>query len=85
MINKRGLLIDKKILVYILSFKSITVCNLKVKYTPARKVDFKVILIYNLSLIKWINYKARNLIEFKRSKGLNSFDLLLDFLFNLFY
>jgi hypothetical protein len=85
LINKRGLLIDKRILIYILSFKSIIVYNLRVKYTPAYKIDFKVILIYNLSLIKWIDYKARDLIEFKRDKELNNFDLLLNFLFSLFY
>ena len=76
---------NKRVLIYILSFKSIIVRNLRVKYITAYKINLEIVLTYNLSLIKWINYKARNLIEFKRSKGLNSFDLLLDFLFNLFY
>ena len=59
MINKRGLLIDgqgllinKGILVRILSFKSITVYNLKFKRTSVRKINLKAILTYNLSLIK---------------------------------
>jgi len=52
LINKQGLLINERVLVYILSFKSITVYNLRFKYTPACEIDFKAILIYNLSLIK---------------------------------
>jgi hypothetical protein len=59
LINKRGLLIDgqgllinKGILVRILSFKSITVYNLKFKRTSVRKINLKAILTYNLSLIK---------------------------------
>jgi len=68
LINKRGLLINKRVLIYILSFKSIIVYNLKIKCTPAYKIDFKVALTYNLRLIKQIDYKARDLIEFKRGK-----------------
>jgi hypothetical protein len=83
--NKRGLLINKGILVRILSFKSITVCNLRLKYTPAYKINLKVALTYSLRLIKRINYEARDLIEFKRDKRLNNSDLFLDLLFNLFY
>jgi hypothetical protein len=85
LINKQGLLIDKEILVYILSFKGITVRDLRLKYTPARKIDLEIALTYSLRLIKRINYKARDLIKFKRSKGLNDSDLFLNLLFNLFY
>jgi hypothetical protein len=84
LINGRGLLIDEGILVYILSFKGITVYNLRFKRAPARKINLKATLTYSLSLIEWINYKARDFIEFKRDKRFNNFDLFLDFLFNLF-
>ena len=85
MIDGRGLLIDEGILVCILSSKSITVRDLKLKCTPAYKINLKVVLTYNLRLIERINYEARDLIEFKRSKGLNNSDLFLDLLFSLFY
>jgi hypothetical protein len=65
LIDKRGLLINKGILIYILSFKSIIVRNLKIGCTPARKIDFKVILIYSLSFIKRVGYKTKDLIKFK--------------------
>ena len=78
-------MINKGILVYILSFKSITVRNLKFGRTPVYKIDLKATLTRSLSLIKWISYEARDLIEFKRGKKSNSFDLFLDFFFSLFY
>ena len=68
LIDGRNLLIDEGILVYILSFKSITVYNLRFKRAPAYKIDLKATLTRSLSLIKWINYEARDLIKFKRSK-----------------
>jgi hypothetical protein len=79
------LLINKGILVYILSSKGIIVCNLGFGYAPAYKIDSKATLTYNLSLIKWISYKARDSIKFKGGKGFNSSDLFLDFLLSLFY
>jgi hypothetical protein len=79
------LLINKGILVCILSFKGIIVRNLGFKYTLAYKINSKATLTYSLSLIKWISYKARDSIKFKEGKGFSSFDLFLDFLFNLFY
>ena len=85
MIDRRGLLIDEGILVRILSSRGITVRDLRLRYTPARKIDPEVALTYNLRLIERINYEARDLIEFKRSKGLNNSDLFLDLLFSLFY
>jgi hypothetical protein len=85
LINRQGLLINKGILVYILSFKGIIVYNLGFKYALAYKIDSKATLTYSLSLIKWISYKARDPIKFKRDKGFNSSDLFLDFLFSLFY
>ena len=78
-------MINEGILVYILSFKSIAVYNLRFKRAPAYKIDLKVPLIYSLSLIKWVGYKVKDLIELKRSKKFNSSDLFLDFLFSLFY
>jgi hypothetical protein len=83
--NGGVLLIDEGILVRILSSKSIIVRDLRLKYTPAYKIDLEVALTYNLRLIKRIDYEARDLIEFKEGKGLNSFDLFLNLFFNLFY
>ena len=85
MIDKRGLLTNKRVLVRILSFKSITVYNLKIKCAPAYKINSEIALTYSLRLIKRINYKAKDLIEFKRSKRFNNFDLFSDLFFTLFY
>jgi len=85
LIDKRGLLINKRVLVRILSSKSITVYNLRIKCAPARKINSEIALTYNLRLIKRINYKAKDLIEFKRSKRFNSFDLFSNLFFTLFY
>ena len=52
LINKRGLLIDEGILIYILSSKSIIIRNLRLKYTLVYNIDLKVTLTRNLSLIK---------------------------------
>jgi hypothetical protein len=68
LLYKRGLLIDEGILVCILSSESVTVRNLKVGCTLVYKIDFKATLVYNLKFVKWINYKARDFIEFKRDK-----------------
>jgi hypothetical protein len=83
--NKRVLVINKGVLVYILSSRSIIVYNLGFKRTPAYKINPKATLTYSLNLIKWISYKAGDSIEFKGGKGPNSSDLFLDFLFSLFY
>jgi hypothetical protein len=72
-------------LVYILSSKGIIVYNLGFGHAPAYKINLKATLTYSLSLIKWISYKARDLIEFKGGKGFSSFNLFLDFLLSLFY
>jgi hypothetical protein len=84
LINKQGLLINKGILVYILSFRGIIVCNLGFGHALAYKINSKATLTYSLSLIKWISYKARDLIEFKGGKGSSGFNLFLDFLLSLF-
>ena len=85
LIDGRGLLINEGILVRILSSKSITVRDLRLKCVPARKIDPEVALTYSLRLIKRINYEAKDLIEFERGKGLNNSDLFLDLHFNSFY
>jgi hypothetical protein len=85
LINRRGLLINKGILVRILSFRGIIVHNLGFGHAPAYKINSKATLTYSLSLIKWISYKARDLIEFKGGKGSSGFDLFLDFLLSPFY
>jgi hypothetical protein len=84
LINRQGLLINKGILVYILSFKGIIVHNLGFGRALAYKINSKATLTYSLSLIKWISYKARDPIEFKGGKGFSSFNLFLDFLLSPF-
>ena len=85
MTNRRGLLINKVILVCILSSKSIIVYNLRFRRVLAYKINLKVALAYSLSLIKWIGYKTRDPIKFKGGKESISFNLFLDLLFILFY
>jgi hypothetical protein len=85
LINGRGLLINKGILVRILSSKGIIVHNLGFRHALAYKINSKATLTYNLSLIKWISYKARDSIEFKGGKGSSGFNLFLDFLLSPFY
>jgi hypothetical protein len=77
--------IDKGVLVRILSSGSITVYNLGFRRAPAYKINPKATLTCSLNLIKWIGYKAGDLIEFKEGKGSSGSDLFLDFLFSLFY
>jgi hypothetical protein len=84
LINGWGLLINKGILVRILSSKGIIVCNLGFGHAPAYKINSKATLTHSLSLIKWISYKARDSVEFKGGKGFSGFDLFLDFLLSLF-
>jgi hypothetical protein len=79
------LLINKGILVCILSSKGIIVYNLGFGCALAYKINPKAILTYSLSLIKWISYKAKDLIKFKGDKGFSSSNLFLDFLLSPFY
>jgi hypothetical protein len=67
-----------------LSSRGIAVYNLRFRRALAHKIDPKVALAYSLSLIKWIGYKARDLIKFKEGKGSTSSDLFLDLLSILF-
>ena len=78
-------MINKGVLIYILSSRSIIVRNLGFKRALAYKINPKATLTYSLNLIKWISYKAGDSIEFKGGKGSNGSDLFLDFLFSLFY
>jgi hypothetical protein len=78
-------MINKGVLVRILSSGSIIVYNLGFRHTLAYKINFKATLTYSLNLIKWISYKARDSIKFKGGKESNSSNLFLDFLFSLFY
>jgi hypothetical protein len=84
LINRWGLLINKGILIYILSFRGITVHNLGFGRASAYKIDSKATLTHSLSLIKWISYKARDPIEFKEGKGSSGSNLFLDFLLSPF-
>jgi hypothetical protein len=84
LINRQGLLINKGILVYILSSRGIIVYNLGFGRALAYKINSKATLTYSLSFIKWISYKARDLIKFKGGKGFSGSDLFLDFLLSLF-
>ena len=76
---------NKRTLIRILSSGGIIIRNLKIKCVLTRKIDFKATLVYNLKFVKLINYKARDLIEFKGCEGSNNFDLFSDLFFTLFY
>ena len=77
-------MINKRVLVYILSFKSIIVYNLRVKYTLVYKINSKATLIYSLDLLKWVGYKTSDFIKFKGVKRSIFLNLFLDLLLTLF-
>jgi len=83
--NRQGLLINKGILVHILSSRGIMVYNLRFRRAPAYKINPKVALACSLSLIEWIGYKARDPVKFKGGKGSPSSNLFLDLLPIPFY
>ena len=85
MTNRQGLLINKGILVYILSFRGIIVCDLRLRCAPAYKINPKVALTYSLGLIKRIGYKARDPIKFKGGKRPSGSNLFLDLFLSPFY
>jgi hypothetical protein len=76
--------INKGVLVRILSSGSITVRNLGFRRALAYKINPKATLTYSLNLIKWIGYEAGDPIKFKGGKGFSGSNLFLDFLFSLF-
>jgi hypothetical protein len=77
--------INKGVLVCILSSRSIIVCNLGFRRAPAYKINPKATLTYSLNLIEWIGYEAGDPIKFKGGKGSSGSNLFLDFLFSPFY
>ena len=87
--NRKGLvynLIYGGIIVYNLGYRGIIVRNLSTRYTLAYKINSKITQIYRINLVKQVRYKASDPIKFRRSKEfINSFNLVQDFLFSLFY
>ena len=59
---------NKGNLVCILVYKGVMVYNLKVGYVLASGVSFKAAWVYKTNLVKYIRYKASDLIEFRKSK-----------------
>ena len=55
-------------LVYILAYRGVIVCSLRVGYILASKVSSKAAWVYRTNLVKWVKYKASDLIKFRRSK-----------------
>ena len=82
--DRRVLVINKGVLVCILSSGSITVHNLGFRRALAYKIDPKATLTRSLNLIKWIGYEARDSVKFEGGKGSSGSNLFLDFLFSLF-
>ena len=76
---------NRSILVHILVYKGIVVCNLSIRYTLASKISFKAIGVYRTNLIKQVSYKVKNLIKFKRGKEPAKPDVIQDFLFSPFH
>ncbi len=64
-------------LVCILGYRGVIVCNLRVGYILANRVNFEAAWVCRINLIKWVRYKASNYIKFKKSKEfLNSVELV---------
>ena len=52
------------------------VCDLGTKYNLAYKVDSKTPQVYRANLVKWVRYKARDLIEFEGGKESTGFNII---------
>ena len=52
----------------ILVYRGIAVRDLGIGYTLAYKVNSKTPWVYRANLVKYIRYKASNLIKFRKSK-----------------
>jgi len=52
------------------------VCNLSIRYALASKINSKATRVYRTNLVKWVSYKARDLIKFKGSKESTSFNIV---------
>ena len=62
------------------------VCSLRVGYILASIVSFKAAWVYGTNLVKYIRYKASNLIKLRRNKEfIYGINLVQDFLLSLFY
>ncbi len=79
-LNNRGSL------VHILVYRGIIVYSLRVGYGLANRISSKTTQVYRTNLVKYIRYKASNLIKFRRSKEfIFSIGLVQDFLLSLFH
>jgi hypothetical protein len=63
-------------LVHILVFRGIVVRNLRIRCTLACKIDSETTLVYRVNLAKWVGYKTRDPIEFKRGKESTSVNII---------
>ena len=64
-------------MVRILGYRGIMVRNLSTGCTLARKINSKIAWVCRMNLVKYVRYKARDPIEFERSKEFASgFDLV---------
>ena len=64
------------VLVRILVYRGIIVCNLSTRCALARKINFKTTLVYRANLVKWVRYKARDPIKFKGGKKSAGFNVI---------
>ena len=78
---------DGRVLVRILVCGGIIIIvyNQSTGYALARKINSKISLVYRANLVKWVVYKTRDPIKFKRGKESASFNVIQDLLFSLFY
>ena len=83
--NLVRILVCGGIIVCNLGYRGIMVRNLSIRYTLAYKINSKTTQVYRTNLVKYIRYKASDLIKFRRSKefifGIN---LVQDFFLSLF-
>ena len=71
------ILVYRGITVRNLGYGGITVCSLRVGYTLTSEVNSKATWVYRINLVKWVRYKARDPIKFRRSKkSTSSFNII---------
>ena len=64
-------------LVRILVYRGVVVQSLGIGCVLASRVYSKAALVYKMSLVEWVKYKASNYIEFGRGKEFLSFLVLV--------
>ena len=79
-LNNRGnlvhILVYRGIIIYNLGYRGIIVHNLSTRCALASKVNFNATWVYRTNLVKWVSYKARDSVKFKRGKEVIGFNVI---------